>query len=834
MKNKIYFLVIFLMAVFCMNANAQSGTNDPTFNTFDHGNGAGDGANTYVYTTTIQNDGKVLIGGNFSLINGAQKGNIVRLNADGSNDSTFNGGTGAYYGINSISVQSDGKIIIGGNFTSYDGTTRNYIARLNSYGNLDTEFDPGTGANMSIEATAIQNDGKIIIGGTFTFFNGIIRQHIARLNTDGSLDTTFNPGTGTDNDISSIAIQPDGKILIGGDFDVYNGITRNSIARLNPDGSLDPSFDPGTGGNGPVKTIVILNDGKLLIGGCFNTFNGLSRAHIARLNPDGSLDDQFDPGTGADQGVNAIALQQNGKIIVVGNFTTFDSTTVNNIARLNNNGELDTTFNTGTGADQPIVTTAVQNDDKIIIGGLFGFFNGKTRNCFARLNSDGTIDSEFNKNTGANNIIHTTAIQSDGKIIISGNFDQFNGAQRARIARLNADGSLDTTFNPGGGANHNIYASAIQSDGKILIGGEFTIFDGAFRQHIARLNANGSLDTTFYPGTGADNDVTSIAIQSDGKIIIGGSFDYFNGIPRKSIARLNPDGSLDASFNPGTGGIGPVEKIVIQNDGKILISGCFYQFNGVSRGHIARLNSDGSLDEFFNPGTGADWGINDMALQPDGKIIIGGNFTSFNETPANYIARLNSNGSLDATFYPGTGANEFILTVVTQSDGKILVGGMFTEFNGNSTPYFVRLNYNGSIDGSFNPGNGPNEPVYTIAFQSTDRLIIGGSFTSYDGAGRNRIARIINDAGSDIEEQKADKSLLLYPNPTTGFITISSEKVMNDASVKLFDIRGKLISEKMNVNGDQFSIDISDQTAGCYIIEVIQENGVNRLEAIKK
>ena len=834
MKNKICFLVIFLIAVFCMDANAQSGTNDPTFNTIDQGYSAGDGASNYVYATTIQNDGKILIGGNFSSINGTHKGNIVRLNADGTNDSTFNGGSGAYNGINSISVQSDGKIIIGGNFGSYDGTTRYRIARLNSYGNLDVEFDPGTGANMSIEATAIQNDGKIIIGGSFTLLNGKSRQHIARLNTDGSLDTTFNPGTGADSNISSIAIQADGKILIGGFFDVYNGITRNSIARLNPDGSLDPSFDPGTGGNGPVKTIVILNDGKLLIGGCFNTFNGVSRGHIARLNTDGSLDDQFDPGAGADQGINAIAPQQNGKIIVVGNFHSFDNRVANSIVRLNYDGALDTTFNTGTGADQLIVTTAVQNDDKIVIGGLFGFFDGKTRKYFTRLNSDGTIDTEFNKNTGANYAIHTTAIQSDGKIIIGGYFDQFNGAQRARIARLNADGSLDTTFNPGSGANHSIYTILIQSDGKILIGGEFTIFDGTFRQHIARLNTDGSLDTTFNPGLGADYAVTSIAIQSDGKILIGGYFVYFNGISRRAIARLNPDGSLDVSFDPGTGGNGPVEKIIIQNDGKILISGCFYEFNGVSRGHIARLNPDGSLDEFFNPGTGADWGINDMALQPDGKIIIGGNLNSFNEILVNYIARLNNNGNLDATFYTGTGANESIQTVVTQSDGKIIIGGIFTEFNGNSTPYLVRLNYNGSIDGSFNPGNGPNEPVYTIAFQSSDRLIIGGYFTSYDGAGRNRIARIINDAGSDIEEQKADNSLLLYPNPTTGFITISSEKVMNDASVKLFDIRGKLISEKMNVNGNQCPIDISDQTAGCYIIEVIQENGVNRMEVIKK
>jgi len=834
MKSKVYFLVIFLMAVFCMDASAQSGANDPWFNMFDHGFGQGDGANAYVISTSVQVDGKILIGGNFSLINGAPMMGIARLNTDGSIDPTFHSGTGAYNGVNSISVQSDGEIIIGGNFYSYNGTARNHIARLNSFGNLDFDFDPGTGANMSIEATAIQNDGKIIIGGTFTIFNGTIRQHIARLNTDGSLDTTFNPGTGTDNDISSIAIQPDGKILIGGDFDLYNGMPRKGIARLNANGSLDPSFDPGTGGNGPVRTIVILNDGKVLIGGCFDTFNAVARGHIARLNPDGSLDEFFDPGAGANGLINTIALQQNGKIIVVGGFASFDSTTVNNIARLNYDGGLDTTFDGGTGADQGIVTTAVQNDDKIIIGGLFHLFNGKTKKYFTRLNSDGSIDPEFNKNTGANNTIHTTAIQSDGKIIIGGYFDLFNGIQSNHIARLNVDGSLDTTFNSGSGANNNILATAIQSDGKIIIGGSFNTFNGALRFRIARLNTDGSLDTTFNPGSGADNDVISIAVQTDGKIIIGGFFDSFNGTPRNSIARLNPDGSLDTSFDPGTGGNGPVEKIVILNDGKILICGCFYKFNEVLIGHIARLKPDGSLDLFFNPGTGTDWGINDIALQPGGKIIIAGNFTSFNETPVNYIARLSSDGSLDATFYPGTGANATIYTVVTQSDGKIIVGGMFTEFNGNSIPYIVRLNYNGSIDGSFNPGTGPNETIYTIAFQSTDQLIIGGSFTSYDGEGKNRIARIINDAGSVIEENNAENSLLVYPNPTMGLITISSEKVMENASVKLFDIQGKLVLEEKNINGNQHSFDISNQTGGCYFVEIIQANGINRMEVIKR
>ena len=190
-----------------------------------------------------------------------------------------------------------------------------------------------------------------------------------------------------------------------------------------------------------------------------------------------------------------------------------------------------------------------------------------------------------------------------------------------------ADGSLDTSFDPGSGANSWVYELAIQPDGKILIGGNFTTYNGTGRNSIARLNADGSLDTTFDPGTGADNYVLGLAIQSDGKILIGGAFTTYNGTGRNSIARLNADGSLDTSFDPGAGANGFGYALAIQADGKILIGGDFTSYDGTGRNRIARLNADGSLDTSFDPGTGADNYPVALAIQPDGKILIGGGFT---------------------------------------------------------------------------------------------------------------------------------------------------------------------------------------------------------------
>ncbi len=359
-------------------------------------------------------------------------------------------------------------------------------------------------------------------------------------------------------------------------------------------------------------------------------------------------------------------------------------------------GTLDTSFDPGTGADNYVSTTAIQNDEKIILGGNFTNYNGAGRIRIARLNPDGSLDTSFDPGTGANTFIHTIAIQNDGKIIIGGDFTNYDGTGRNRIARLNTDGTLDTSFDPGLGANAVIYTSAIQNDGKIIIGGNFTNYDGTGRFRIARLNSDGSLDTSFDPGSGAGSShIRTMVIQNDGKIIIGGEFIYYNGITRNRIARLNADGSLDTSFDTGSDINNTVVTVALQNDGKIIIGGYFTNYNNSGINRIARLNSDGSSDITFNPGTGANSNVNTSAIQNDGKIVVGGQFTSYNGTGINCIARLNSDGSLDTSFASGTGANIGIYTTAIQNDGKIVIGGTFTDYNGIGINRIARLNVDG-------------------------------------------------------------------------------------------------------------------------------------------
>jgi len=254
---------------------------------------------------------------------------------------------------------------------------------------------------------AIKSDDKAIIGGLFTNYNGQPRPFLARLNSDGSLDVGFNTGVGLNNAVYALAMQPDGQIVIGGAFTQVYGATRNSIARVPANGTgVDVSFNPGLGANGTVKSVALQNDGKVLIGGNFTRFDGTNCGAIARLNTNGKLDLGFDPGTGADGSVNSVVVLTNGQILVGGVFTLMGSNSVHNIALLNPDGSFDPNFQSAIGADDYVSSMTVQSDGKILVEGAFTSFDGQIRNRVVRLNSDGSLDPSIDFGTGANNFVN--------------------------------------------------------------------------------------------------------------------------------------------------------------------------------------------------------------------------------------------------------------------------------------------------------------------------------------------------------------------------------------------------------------------------------------------
>jgi uncharacterized delta-60 repeat protein len=316
-----------------------------------------------------------------------------------------------------------------------------------------------------------------------------------------------------------------------------------------------------------------------------------------------------------------------------------------------------------------------------------------------RLNANGTVDSTFNAPT-FDGPPWAAGIQADGKVVFVGDFTSIGGVRKNGAVRLNSDGSLDTSFDPGlgGSGGENI---GFQSDGKILVGGVIYGWSNNNNYNgLVRLNSDGSLDTSFVTGNPIGNGY-ALAVQPDGKILIGG-----NG-----VARLNADGSLDNTFHVSTNSSINLDAIVLQPDGKIFIGGGFSSIEGQAVYNIARLNSNGSLDATFNTGSGPDGGVWVIALQPDGKVVIGGTFDYINGTPQPKLGRFNSDGSLDPT-YQGIGAvsGTEIDAIIMQDNGKFVVSG-FYSFTTNPVQYWVLARFNGDLFATWNDGDTANKTI---------------------------------------------------------------------------------------------------------------------------
>ena len=411
--------------------------------------------------------------------------------------------------------------------------------------------------------------------------------------------------------LSASAASPPG-VLGSPSTAILNIIDDESFSE--PPGGLDPTVNPSAGFNDAVHALVQQPDGKFLAGGDFSLADGLSRQRIARLNPDFSARHQFlirFGNYGANASVLGLVCQSDLRILVCGLFTNFNGVAQNYITRLNADGTLDSTFNIGSAADNPVYVmaeTSVGTDRKLLLAGSFLHFNGLSANFITRLNNNGSPDGNFNTGSGPNGPIFAMALQPDGKIIIGGDFTLFNGSSRTRVARLNANGSLDLSFDPGARANDSVRSIAVQTDGRVLIGGVFTNVNGVILNHLARLNADGSVDNFFTPGLAANDLVSSITLQPDTRIVLGGQFTLFNGITRHRITRLNNDGTIDSMINFGLGADSYVAATLFQTNthtGMIVLAGGFSSYDGHPAYRIARIfagsiSGAGAL-EFDNP-----------------------------------------------------------------------------------------------------------------------------------------------------------------------------------------------------------------------------------------
>ncbi len=738
MKRKFKVILLLLtMTAFCgvvYGGHSILDLVDPSFNPNVQTN-----AYTLKWVNQVQSlsDGKILAFGGFNTYNDVPVGKLVRLNANGSLDTTFNNQTITASSTpdthSKIFIQADGKIVLRGIDLVAGGQLPKQLLRLNADGTLDSTFNFTQTA--FIDNIAADSLGRLLITGSFTTPNGT--RLLVRLNDDGSPDNSFNFTLAANTTLGNMTLQGNKPIVIS------DNNNNRTIYRLNEDGSPDISFTPLTGMQLYLGEVQPGN--KILYG--INT-------RIFRLNENGGNDNTFQS-LDLSQVVNGLVTKFTGDGKIV--FITRSSPAI--FRRFLPNGAVDPSFNQYT--TTKFASYTVQPDDSIVMGDSDLFSTGA--NSFVKLMPSGVPDPTFNPGgRGFQNLapgtIQSIEARPDGKILLGGKFDLINNISRYRLVRLNTDSTVDTTFRvntTAGNGNYfsiirDIYQISTQTDGKIVVSGFFDyVLNGVTKSNLVRLNSTGSIDTDFNL-TFAIPDWSQIlgggqnkfATYSDGKLMVGTSrFNQSPDIP--GPIKLNAGGTRDTSFNSTLNSTSPsisIDDVAIQPNGKIIASGSYD--SGVSKSFVARFNTDGSLDSTFPYVEEPNGAKSRLVLLPNGKIII-----SKTRDGSARIQRLNSDGSTDNSF------NSLLLSDSTAKlnallvlpNGKIFVGGKFTiTVNGQTGKNLLQLN----ADGNFEPTvYNLNEEVLCLAADSEGRVLVGGGFTVIDaggntGANRSYVARL--------------------------------------------------------------------------------------------
>ncbi|GAB2954287.1 hypothetical protein GCM10027048_19560 [Hymenobacter coalescens] len=803
----------------------------------------------YVRAMLPQPDGKVVVAGGYDFVNGVLTSKVRRLNADGSVDAAFLTQTGSGPDValvQALALQPDGKILVGSvNSVYYNSVYAPGLARLNADGSVDAAFnsggvgfEPTVFGNTTVRSLAVQPDGRILVGGSMIRYNGQPISSLVRLNADGSVDNSFvlgsgvqlNTGPGT---VDVILVQADGKIVIGGTFNSVNGTSVGNLARLNTDGTLDATFGVGTGAvlgvAGAVRAIVQQPDGKLLIGGSFNQFNSQPSGSVLRLNLNGTPDNTFQAGALNTNGaVYQMRLRADGSVLLMGNFTSYNGTPRGGVAKVSGTGALDPGFATGAGIGSSggqVYDLIESANGQFLAGGTFASYDGTPRTGLARLSSTATLDPSYNPVLEFKGTVNTLAPLSNGQLVINGSFSSFNGTavpNTGGLHLLNPDGTYNSAITPAVGGTY-----FVQPDGRIYVG-RYTASNTTYSY--SRLLPNGALDASFatvvitLPTAGSFRSLGP-QVLPNGNILLSGNFTTINGVARPGVAQLLPNGTLDA-FVPASApwqALNDVPLLTPLPNGQILAN---WSDQNMGRSYLLRFNANGTTDNSYFVSQPTLFSV--AGTLPGGEVLLTGTFTTFGalNTP-NGLVRLGRTGVPD----PGFSAAVALRTLYLQPDGRII--GLRINNPNPAAAQLVRLNPDGSLDTSFGPVAIP-QSIYSgsvlngIALQPTDnKILLWGGFARVAGETRIGLARLTNTLLAT-RGGRAALALTAYPNPAANDATLELPAPTTAArgGATLLDLQGRVV-QRWSVPAGQTTVALPLGTVapGLYVLRVETQHG---------
>ncbi len=770
-----------------------------------------------VSALALSADGRVLVLGRRQGSPGRLE--LHRLLDNGSLDTSFQSGLASrnlpFLNEARLVVQPDGRILVlGSTFAAGVGDWPG-IVRLNADGSPDDSFDPGTGATFAfpydparlqvgVRAAAVQPDGRILIGGLFTQYRGAPRAGLARLLPDGLLDPDF-PETWfglyadqrppPDAQVRALALRPDGRILVGGRFDWVDGVPRSRIAWMREHGGVDdwPGSDFPWNGDG-VEVMVARSDGSILIGGCGGTGNG--SAGLARVTAEGGLDPRL---VTALRCVRFITVQPGGNLIVGGDFTEDEGVPERHLARIfgdttsrravefaarahrveEGHGQVVVTVVRTGDSGAPLSVRYATHDDTAAgeldyssITGTLTFAPGEhVKELRIPLRDDGHVE-------GHENLRITLSAPSAGVLLGAW------ATTHVVIADNEVSAAIDTGFDAA--VDGRVLALMRQPDGRIVIGGSFTQVNGMPQNGLARLHADGSLDPSFQASLGQMNEccleVRAVALQPDGRLIVGGYFIGWNTSlkgNREDLVRLEANGEWDLSFGLPPAEALPVRALAIDNAGRILVR---------TDSDLVRLTPDGQHDAGFKVQPPLEGQVDEIAVQPDGRLLVTGGFYDSTRGVTRPARRLETNGSNDPTYRAATSdptsGRLFDRALAIQPDGRVLVTG-----TDGTEALLARLDETGAVDSAF-PWSRETTPdawrfrwIQAVGVSNDGTMLISGVGSSrYDSLEDHRVYQRRPDGSLD--------ALPLAMAPYRGRISETFRKVLDLGSGRFLTVSG--------------------------------------------
>ncbi|MBK9214022.1 MAG: VCBS repeat-containing protein [Chloracidobacterium sp.] len=731
-------------------------------------------------------DGKVIVGGSFNTYNECSVGLLIRLNADGTLDESFNNNI-LTQGNPEVRAMPDGTILLQGNGTLSNGMTfsEDQLIRLTADGNFDPSFNPGFTGN--VDDIRFDASGRIVVYGNLRIsVNGTtVQRAIVRLTPDWVLDPTFTPVPHPTE--GGIALQGN-KIIYG----MYDGAAHVTLLlRINEDGSRDTSFAWTVYPRNGMQRALTQADNKIV----FSVDNKIFRVHA-----DGGMDDSFQTPvfSGSQDDMRALP---DGRIAAAYHAHTGPSGS--RVHYLLPNGSADPASPSYFYA-WSVGQTMIQPDGRMMVGQSIG-----TGNLFLRLLPSGTLDPSFNPNGAGpqwtvDGKVRTVHVQNDGRLLIGGEFDKVNGVLIARMARLNSDGILDPTFSlkttPTGNYFErlgSVYNILPQTDGRILVSGDFDYWvNGTQRSDVVRIGPNGEIDASFnlshairtqFPQSGGYLSTNKIVVRADGKLLVGATTGGPGPLAIPTL--LNPDGTKDTSFDPNlfpTANQTSAHDIALVDGGRILVSGRFSigNINGnVAGGYLARLNPDGTRDPAFTM-----YQANNIFAVARLAPLSGGETLMVRWVhPSSDVVKLDPSGGIDNSFHTGSGANGRINSIEVLANGQILIAGSFSTYNGQPRQNIALLNADGTL--AEGPGR-TNKEVFATELDRSGRLLIGGEFTSAASGSQQVSVRHLarfnalvstprttpfdydGDGRSDVSVYRPSTGMWYLQNSTAGFSAV--------------------------------------------------------------